>query len=667
MTKLKIIKKAMILFLATLMIHYPGMASHEKSALHFSAMSLVDTDGDGLTDAEENALGTDPNDPDSDDDGLSDGAEVNDYGTDPLNSDTDGDTLSDDDEINLYGTDPTLKDTDGDTLSDGDEINLYGTDPTLKDTDGDTLNDGDEITLYGSDPTVKDSDGDQLDDGDEINLYGSDPTLKDTDNDKLDDGDEITKYGSDPTLKDTDGDKLDDGDEVTLYGSDPSLKDTDGDTLHDGDEVILYGSDPTLKDTDGDGLNDGDEAIRYGTDPTLKDSDGDGVSDGDEVTRYGTDPLLPDSDGDGINDYDEVFVYGSDPLLADTDQDGCSDGKELQQNTDVRAADQVEPVVSNSVFCQLSNATALTATAKSGFALVWYGTDATGGTATSTAPVPSTTSVGTTDYFVSQKNTLTGCESPRAKIMVTINETPAAPAVSSASFCQSATATSLTATAGAGNTLLWYDTNATGGTSSTTAPTPATTAAGSTDYYVSQKNNTTGCESSRAKLTVVVKPLPAKPTITASGLGTDNVILSSSSVNGNQWFKNDSEIPGANLQTYTITDKGLYKVKVTLDGCASALSDAYAIIITDVLNKESAIKLSVFPNPASEELKITLAGVKEEETSELVVFDLSGRMISRQTLVGNEGSLALDQYSRGSYLMQIINKSFLLNTRFVKQ
>ncbi len=44
-----------------------------------------DTDGDGLTDAEERVLETDPLNPDTDDDGLSDGEEVN-NGTDPNDS-----------------------------------------------------------------------------------------------------------------------------------------------------------------------------------------------------------------------------------------------------------------------------------------------------------------------------------------------------------------------------------------------------------------------------------------------------------------------------------------------------------------------------------------------------------------------------------------------------
>lgn len=65
----------------------------------------VDTDEDGLDDATENSIGTDPKNPDSDGDTLSDGDEVNTYNTDPLNKDSDNDTYSDADEI-AASTDP---------------------------------------------------------------------------------------------------------------------------------------------------------------------------------------------------------------------------------------------------------------------------------------------------------------------------------------------------------------------------------------------------------------------------------------------------------------------------------------------------------------------------------------------------------------------------------
>ena len=70
--------------------------------------------------------------------------------------DLDGDGLEYDDEI-FYGTDPNDPDTDHDGLNDYDEIFVYGTDPLLRDTDGDGAADGAEIAL-GSDPLDSASD-----------------------------------------------------------------------------------------------------------------------------------------------------------------------------------------------------------------------------------------------------------------------------------------------------------------------------------------------------------------------------------------------------------------------------------------------------------------------------------------------------------------------------
>lgn len=59
----------------------------------------VDLDGDGLEASRETALGTDPNNWDTDRDGLSDYDEVTVWVTDPLNQDTDGDGYTDGDEV----------------------------------------------------------------------------------------------------------------------------------------------------------------------------------------------------------------------------------------------------------------------------------------------------------------------------------------------------------------------------------------------------------------------------------------------------------------------------------------------------------------------------------------------------------------------------------------
>ena len=82
--------------------------------------------------------------------------------------DSDGDGVSDADE-RARGTDPDSVDSDGDGLTDLDDPN-----PTTRDADGDGLTDGEEVAL-GSDPDEADSDGDGIPDGEEF-ANGTDPT-----------------------------------------------------------------------------------------------------------------------------------------------------------------------------------------------------------------------------------------------------------------------------------------------------------------------------------------------------------------------------------------------------------------------------------------------------------------------------------------------------------
>ena len=116
--------------------------------------------------------------PDFDNDGLATILEVDTYGSDPLNPDTDGDGLSDGSEA-TGGTDPLNGDSDGDGV--GDATDAFPNDPNEtgdNDSDGignnadlDDDNDGlsDVIeSAWGTDPLNPDSDGDGLQDGGDV-------------------------------------------------------------------------------------------------------------------------------------------------------------------------------------------------------------------------------------------------------------------------------------------------------------------------------------------------------------------------------------------------------------------------------------------------------------------------------------------------------------------
>lgn len=196
-----------------------------------------DRDNDGLTKCEEQELGTDIKNPDSDGDKISDGDEVKIYKTNPLSVDSDNDGLTDYDEIIVYKTNPVSTDTDLDQIDDRTEIFVYKTDPLKTDSDSDGLSDYEEIFVHKTNPNNKDTDDDGLSDGDEILVHKTNPLEKDTDGDKLTDGDEVLLFKTDPTLIDSDGDTLSDYEEVTVYKTDPNKLDTDEGGIDDGTEI----------------------------------------------------------------------------------------------------------------------------------------------------------------------------------------------------------------------------------------------------------------------------------------------------------------------------------------------------------------------------------------------------------------------------------------------
>lgn len=197
-----------------------------------------DDDLDGLLNNDEENIRTDPENPDTDGDGLTDGDEVLKYKSNPLNVDTDTDGLKDGDEVYKSMTNPIIPDTDGDGLNDGVEVNQFKTNPLKIDTDDDGLNDNEEITIHKTNPVKADTDGEGLIDGDEIKKYKTDPLRSDTDGDELFDGEELKKHKTNPLKKDSDDGSVDDFTEIKR-GTNPL--DASDDVVKIGVPIVLEG------------------------------------------------------------------------------------------------------------------------------------------------------------------------------------------------------------------------------------------------------------------------------------------------------------------------------------------------------------------------------------------------------------------------------------------
>ncbi|EYF00447.1 isopeptide-forming domain-containing fimbrial protein [Chondromyces apiculatus] len=338
---------------------------------------LIDSDGDGLGDDEEEALGTDPLDADSDDDGVPDGQEPDPGGDfdgdglmNALDPDSDNDGLYDGTEMG-FGCNPPGTDVSAHhCIPDGD-LGATTTDPLNADTDGGGVRDGAEDFNHngvvdagegnptegneGDDAGITDTDGDGLSDGEE-EFLGTDPNDADSDDDGVIDGEEqnpADDTDGDGLINvldvDSDNDGLFDGTELGRDCDNPATDATLGHCRPDADpSTTTY---PLDRDTDGGGVSDGSEDVNLNgavdlleTDPTLGheaddalvlDSDGDGLSDGLEAT-LGSNPNDMDSDDDGVidgleaNPSDDTDGDGLINVLdEDSDNDGLFDGTEM--------------------------------------------------------------------------------------------------------------------------------------------------------------------------------------------------------------------------------------------------------------------------------------------------------------------------------------------------
>lgn len=383
-----------------------------------------DDDGDGLNNAEEIALGTDPQNPDTDGDGRTDGEEVHGYlydtypphvgynqwvATNPLDPDSDGDGSNDGSEFNI-GSHPHDVDTDDDGLLDGEEPGLNGTSHPLKpDTDHDGLLDGEEVHTYHSDPAKADTDDDLLEDGVEVLTATTNLLVFDTDGDQRGDGYEWYGYNYTHTIS------------VTVYAAHP-------------DFGFVITTSPTISDTEDDGLLDGQE-FDFGTHPKDTDTDNDDISDlvevADNAGVVGATPVDTDLDGlpDAIDD-DSDADNKSDLREGtwDVDNDGIPNWRDDDENYPPVAVDDVVST-DEDLFLAIAVLANDTDLDQNPLTLVSAGTPANGTRIVGSTAItyyPAVNFFGTDTFTYTMTD---GQFSASARVTITINSVPDAPIV----------------------------------------------------------------------------------------------------------------------------------------------------------------------------------------------------------------------------------------------
>ena len=148
---------------------------------------------------------------------------------------------------------------------------------------------------------------------------------------------------------------------------------------------------------------------------------------------------------------------------------------------------------------------------------------------------------------------------------------------------------------------------------------------------------------------VTVNPTPATPVITQH----DDTLISSASA-GNQWYLDGVEIPGATGQQHVAVHTGNYTVVVTLNDCASGVSNSILVLPVPINDLTFDASFGIYPNPNNGHFTIKAESVQKSDCT-IEIYNSIGKIIWKQESVQIDGSFRtfvdLRNTPSGSYLV----------------
>jgi hypothetical protein len=113
-----------------------------------------------------------------------------------------------------------------------------------------------------------------------------------------------------------------------------------------------------------------------------------------------------------------------------------------------------------------------------------------------------------------------------------------------------------------------------------------------------------------------------------------------------QWYKNDQRLENETSRTLEInlTEYGIYRVDVTINGCATSSAE-YTYLITDTENNKSDVQ--VYPNPVQKEIYIEV-----RQSSRAIVYDMTGHPVHQAELsFENKNRIETSNWRAGAYIL----------------
>jgi hypothetical protein len=236
-----------------------------------------------------------------------------------------------------------------------------------------------------------------------------------------------------------------------------------------------------------------------------------------------------------------------------------------------------------------------------------------------------------------------GCQVKSDSVKVTVNPSPSETIINSGplTFCEG---DSVGLTAASGLSYLWN-----------TGDTTQTIKVKTSGKYFAELSNQYKCNGLSKSIDVLVNRTP-KPSIIVN-----NVILTSTEANGNQWYLNGAPIQNATAQTYRAVSLGTYYVGSSNGTC---IGNSQSVTITSLSAKNLTMSnlFKLFPNPTN--------GILNFENSlnkhySLKIFNVYGQIIysieSQENL-----NINLMNFAAGNYKVKVEIENYLFTQNIIK-